>query len=176
MGKLFALFALAVTTATGAAATADAQDVTPVCRLCSVTPNGEADRPTQPLRLEVETRLDFDRIVVVGQGSGSAELRPDGARFASGTIASIGARAMVGEVVIRGEPGRLVRVDLPTSITLYGASGGTIRVESVTSDLPAMPKLDGSGRLQFRIGGNLKVQSDLDGEFRGDVRIDVDYF
>lgn len=83
---------------------------------------------------------------------------------------------MVGEVVIKGEPGRYVRVDLPTTITLYGTAGGTIRVDSLVSDLPAMPKLDGNGQLQFRIGGNLKLQSDLDGEFRGDVRIDVDYF
>lgn len=176
MGKTLALVPLAAIAVMGLTAPAPAQDVAPPCRLCAAAPEGGAERPATPLRLEVETRLDFDRLVVVGNGTGSAELRPDGGRIASGSVTNISARAMVGEVVIRGEPGRYVRVDLPTSITLYGVSGGTIRVDSLVSDLPAMPKLDGNGQLQFRIGGNLKVQSDLDGEFRGDVRIDVDYF
>ena len=38
-----------------------------------------------------------------------------------------------------------------------------------------MPRLDGDGRLSFRFGGVLQVSGDLDGEFRGDVPIDVDY-
>lgn len=176
MGKIFALAALAVTTVMGFGTTAIAQDVAPVCRLCAASPTTGTDRPPVPLRIDVETKLDFDRLVVAGVGSGQAELRPDGGRSSSGSVANIGARAMVAEVVIRGEPGRYVRVDLPASITMLGSSGGTITVDSLTSDLPAMPKLDGNGRLQFRFGGNLKVQSDLDGDFRGDVRIDVDYF
>jgi hypothetical protein len=39
-----------------------------------------------------------------------------------------------------------------------------------------MPRLDGNGRLSFRFGGIVAVSGDLDGEFRGDVAIDVDYF
>ena len=82
---------------------------------------------------------------------------------------------MVGEVVIRGEPGRYVRIELPRQIELHGFSGGTIRLESVRSDLPQMPRLDGNGRLRFRVGGVLQLTGDLSGDFRGDVPIEVDY-
>ena len=82
---------------------------------------------------------------------------------------------MVGEVVIRGEPGRLVRVDLPDRIELFGRACGTIRLESIKSNLPQMPRLDGNGRLSFRFGGVLRVSGDVDGEFRGEIPIDVDY-
>jgi hypothetical protein len=176
MGKTLALISLAALAVMGSIAPAHGQDVTHVCRLCSPSTSVEGERPATPLRIDVVTKLDFDRLVVAGNGGGSAELRPDGGRFATGAVANIGARAMVAEVLIHGEPGRFVRVDLPTAITLYGTAGGQIRVESVTSDLPAMARLDGNGTLQFRIGGNLKVEANLDGEFRGDVRIDVDYF
>ena len=109
-------------------------------------------------------------------GEGRAELGPDGARSISGSITAISARAMVGEVVIRGEPGRLVRVELPKRIELTGLAGGSIKLESIRSDLPDMPRLDGNGRLSFRFGGSLRISGDVDGEYRGDVPIGVDYF
>ena len=61
-------------------------------------------------------------------------------------------------------------------IELVGLAGGSIRLESIRSDLSPMPRLDGEGRLSFRFGGILRVSGDLDGEFRGDVPIDVEYF
>jgi len=82
---------------------------------------------------------------------------------------------MVGEVVIRGEPGRYVRIELPRRIELQGFSGGVIRLDSLRSDLPQMPRLDENGRLKFRVGGVLHLTGDVSGEFRGDVTIDVDY-
>ena len=83
---------------------------------------------------------------------------------------------MAGEVVIRGEPGRHVRVLLPDSIELHGLSGGSIRLESIRTDLPGTPRLDGDGTLRFRFGGIVKLIGDVDGEFRGDVPVDVEYF
>ena len=100
----------------------------------------------------------------------------NGSRSVTGTITALSARAMVGEVMVRGEPGRMVRVDLPRNIELFGFNGGTIRVDSIRSDLPAAPRLDSNGRLSFRFGGVIRVAGDTDGQFRGDVRIDVDYF
>ena len=129
-----------------------------------------------PVSLDVEASLDFDRLILIGKGEGSAQLSPDGGRSFTGSITAIGARAMVGEVTVRGEPGRIVRVSLPDSIELYGLAGGSIRLESIRSDLAPMPRLDADGRLSFRFGGILRVSGDLDGEFRGDVPIDVEYF
>ena len=176
LGRCFALIALALAGATGFAAPAASQDASAPCRLCDTSGKPADDKPAKPVSLDVQASLDFDRLILAGSGEGGAELAPDGSRMASGSVASIGARAMAGEVVIRGEPGRYVRVVLPESIELHGLSGGTIRLESIRSDLPAMPKLDASGALRFRFGGVVRLIGDVDGEFRGEVPVDVDYF
>ncbi len=174
-GRTSALFALTLTGALGLASPASTQDGGAPCRLCNSAAPAVAEEPATPVGLDVQTSLDFDRLILAGSGDGSAELGPDGSRMVSGSIAAIGARAMVGEVVIHGEPGRLIRVSLPDRVELFGLSGGTIRLESIRSNLPPAPRLDGNGRLSFRFGGILRVSGDVDGEFRGDVPIDVDY-
>ena len=82
---------------------------------------------------------------------------------------------MVGNVVVRGEPGRLVRIGFPNVIQLFGRSGSSIQVRALTSDLPAAARLDSQGMLRFRFGGELDITGDVEGEFRGDVPITVDY-
>lgn len=160
----------------GLAVPALAQDADAPCRLCDTNGKPVEDKPAKPVSLDVQASLDFDRLILAGSGAGGAELAPDGSRIVSGSVASIGARAMAGEVVIRGEPGRYVRVVLPESIELHGLSGGTIRLESIRSDLPALPKLGADGALRFRFGGVVRLIGDVDGEFRGDVPVDVEYF
>lgn len=156
-------------------APASPQDVSAPCRLCSPDDGKNEDKPKTPVSLDVETSLDFDRLILASRGIGSAELGPDGARIVSGSVASMGARAMVGEVVVRGEPGRPLRVMLPDSIELFGLAGGTIQLESIRSDLPSMPKLDSNGTLRFRFGGSVRIVGDADGEFRGSIPLDVEY-
>lgn len=148
------------------------------CRLCG----GSGDSLTsaintdaKPMALEVQTSLDFDRVVLTGPAGGTAKLTPDGGRQTSGSLAAMTGRAMTGEVVIRGEPGRQIRVDLPTRIDLYGFAGGTLAITHIASDLPVLPRLDGEGRLRVRFGGELFVSGDAEGEYRGDVPITVDY-
>jgi hypothetical protein len=174
-GQSIALVAFAVLAAMGLAAPAQPQDVGAPCRLCDST-GATDEKPAAPVSLDIEASLDFDRLILAGKGDGSAQLSPDGGRSVSGSITAIGARAMVGEATVKGEPGRIVRISLPDSIELYGLTGGTIRLESIQSNLPSMPRLDADGRLSFRFGGILRVSGDLDGEFRGDVPIDVEYF
>ena len=128
------------------------------------------------MELDVDARLDFDRLILHGDGEGRAELGADGSRLVSGSVAAITARAMAGEVSIRGEPGRQLRIELPRDIELQGFNGGSIRLESIKSDLPPVPRLDANGRLSFRFGGTVRVQGNSDGEFRGDVRVRVEYF
>lgn len=144
------------------------------CRLCAA-PSTMAPDSVPPVRLEVETNLDFDRLVLSGNGPGTALLAPDGTRQASGSILSIGGRAMAGTVTVRGEPGRNVRIDLPRSITLYGSNGGQVRLDSIRSDLPGVPRIGTNGVLTFRFGGELHVSGTADGRFRGDFQVDVDY-
>ncbi|WP_310468503.1 DUF4402 domain-containing protein [Sphingomonas sp.] len=146
------------------------------CRLCA-TPSVERAGPGSPnaIQLEIETSLDFDRLVVLAPGQGSATLSPDGSRTVSGTIGAIGGRAMVGTAIVRGEPGRAIRIDLPRRIELFSISGGRIVIEAVASDLPPLPRLDKTGALAFRFGGRLEVSGDAEGDYRGDIPITVDY-
>src|SRR5215218_2192618 len=125
------------------------------CRLCA-TPTTEAisEGSQEAVRIEVQARLDFDQLVVMDSAApGSARLLPDGTASVSGSIGALSGRAMVGSVVVHGEPKRLVRIDLPASIALYGLAGGTIRLDSLVTDLPSQPRLDSQGALSFRFGG-----------------------
>ena len=168
--------AVAALAALAVAAPASSQDAGAPCRLCAAAPDTGDAKPAAPVSLDVETSLDFDRLILAGAGDGSAEIGPDGLRTVSGSIAAIGARAMVGHVTIRGEPGRFVRIMLPNRIELTGLSGGTIALDSIKSDLSSAPRLGSDGTLSFRFGGILRISGDVDGAFRGDVPIDVDYF
>lgn len=157
-------------------ATLRAQDIAAPCQLCSATPPDLATaRAPAPIRLEVETRLDFDKVVFNGPGSASIALSPDGVARLSGAASAAGARAMPGSVLIRGEPGRAVRIDLPQSVTLFGDGAGTLRIESLSTDLPAFPRLGEDGTLTFRFGGDLRLVGDSEGAFRGTIDIIADY-
>lgn len=175
-GRCPLLACLVLIGALGFAAPAVSQDVEAPCSLCEPRDDTAPDKPAEPVKLQVEASLDFDRLILGGAGNGSAELGPDGSRIVSGSVTAISSRAMVGEVTIHGEPGRLVRIDLPYSAELFGFNGGSLRLESIRSDLPSMPRLDGNGRLSFRFGGVVRVSGDLDGDYRGDVRVEVEYF
>jgi hypothetical protein len=176
LGRRPLLSCLASFAAIGLAAPASPQDVQAPCRLCGATSLSIEEKPATPIKLDVDASLDFDQLILTGAGSGTAELGPDGSRSVTGTITALSARAMVGEVTVRGEPGRMLRVDLPRNIELYGFNGGSISIDSIRSDLPAAPRLDSNGKLSFRFGGVIRIAGDTDGQFRGDVRIDVDYF
>ena len=146
------------------------------CRLCSaptISPD-EGDQAEQ-IALEIDAALDFDRLVVIGPGEGSATLRPDGTRLATGSVEAISGRAMVGMARVRGEPGRTVRIDMPSRIELHALNGAIIRIDQVMTDLPPVPRLDSAGNLSFRFGGRLKLSGNLDGDFRGELPITVEY-
>ncbi len=145
------------------------------CQLCSSVPSDILNaRPAEPLRLQVETRLDFDKIVFEGTGSALLVLSPNGAVQLSGATAA-GARAMPGSVMIRGEPGRAVRIDLPGKVLLFGDGNGSISIDSLTTDLPSFPRIGADGTLSFRFGGDLRLGGESDGAFRGSIDIVVDY-
>ncbi|HEX6661538.1 MAG TPA: DUF4402 domain-containing protein [Sphingomicrobium sp.] len=153
------------------ASRADAQ-----CRLCdSPTTVREADNGKGQVQLDVQTNLNFDRLILIGAGEGTAVLRPDGSSSSTGMIADVSPRAMVGTVTVHGEPGRTVRVDLPSRIVLHSLSGGEVSFDDVTSDLPSLPKLDSAGNLTFRFGGRLKIIGDAEGDYRGDLPITAEY-
>jgi hypothetical protein len=159
-----------------AAAAAGATPARGQCRLCD-TPETIATKPAESdaIELEIETSLDFGRLILSGEGQGAAVIRPDGSSAAQGALAEVSARAMVGTAVIHGVAGRAVRVALPRRIDLYSVSGGQISVDGVVSDLPSLPRLDSAGNLTFRFGGRVTIHGDSEGEYRGDMPITVEY-
>ena len=171
-GSKFLAFSLG---ALGAASLAG-PSVTAQCRLCatpSMTPSKKDDG--KPVELQIESSLNFDRLILSGAGQGTAVIRPDGSSSAQGALSGISARAMVGSATVHGEPGRAVRVELPRRISLYSLSGGQITFDDVVSDLPSLPRLDSAGNLSFRFGGRLTISGDADGDYRGDLPITVEY-
>ncbi|MGE5561758.1 MAG: DUF4402 domain-containing protein [Bacillota bacterium] len=167
---------LALLLAASAAAAVGMSPARGQCRLC--------DKPTTSLSnsadgdgidLEIETSLDFDRLILAGQGQGAAVLRPDGSVAAQGALSTVSPRAMVGAASVHGDPGRAVRVELPPRIDLYSLSGGRITVDNVVSDLPSVPRLDSAGNLTFRFGGRVTVTGDAEGDYRGSMPITVEY-
>lgn len=147
------------------------------CRLCDTPTTGlEAGAAAAPpVRLEVEASLDFDRLILTGPSGGTARLAPDGSRSVSGSVTELTSRAMVGSAIIRGEPGRTVRISLPSRIDMHGLNGNSISIDGMESDLPANARLDASGSLNFRFGGRLQIVGDAEGDYRGDVPITVEY-
>jgi hypothetical protein len=172
MRRLFARAIFLTVLAAGTAVRpADAQ-----CRLCTKPSTAlGAEQGKGDVTLEIESGLDFDRLILLGQGDGSATLRPDGSNGADGAVGEPGPRAMVGSARVHGEANRLVRVELPRRIDLYSLGGGRISVDDVISDLPSQPRLDGAGNLNFRFGGRVRITGDADGRYRGDLPITVEY-
>lgn len=159
-----------------AAAGAQAAPADSSCGPCGLTP-GESSPNSEPapLVMELETTLDFDRVVVDGTGGGSVRLLPDGTSSTSGAVESLGGRARIGRFVIQGEPGRQIYVDFPRSLELTGAKGTVVTVSELVTNLPDHPALDSSGRLIVEFGGELTVDGENDGEFRGNLLVRADY-
>ena len=166
MRSLWILLALALSIAAPAA--------TEPCRLCAPQEGGQTER-ARPMSLEIETSLDFDRIILLRESGGTARIGADGSWSSSGTVGSLSGRTMVGTVVIRGEPGRHIRVELPNRIDLSALNGSRITLQRLSTDLGPSPQLDSSGRLTFHFGGELQISGNADGDYRGDVPITVDY-
>ncbi len=60
------------------------------CRLCD-TPTTTRDEGSGngPVSLEIETSLDFDRLILLGAGDGTATLLPNGERGVSGMVSDL---------------------------------------------------------------------------------------
>ena len=147
------------------------------CRLCdqpTIIP-GADEQSNDNLQLLIETSLNFDRLILSGSGTGAVTIRPNGSSGAEGIVADVGPRAMVGTVLVHGDPGRAVRVELPRRVELHSLGGGRVTLDDVATDLAGTPRLDAAGNLSFRFGGRLLVTGDADGQYRGDLPITVEY-
>lgn len=174
LGLLWGLIlALAVTQTSAASAQ---------CRLCAASSPGSSasnrsnGQPERPLRLEITTNLDFSRLALLHQGGGEVHLDPQsGQRRVSGGVRDLGGLSLHGEGRLKGEPGRLVKVQMPERIMLSAPNGSTAELVKLDTDLPAQARLDRDGNLTFVFGGRLRVNGNVSGQFRGRIAITAEY-
>ena len=155
--------------ALGIAAPVAAQD----CALCFSAPTVPGERP---LTIEISTGIAFSRLAISGQDGGSAAIDPQtGAKRTGQGLLDLGGSAIQGRGRISGTPGRAVRIELPSRVTMSAADGTTAILTDLVTDLPAWPVLDAGGSLEFGFGGRLEVRGNHGGNFRGRIPITVDY-
>lgn len=146
------------------------------CRLCAETQEEEAQETLAPIKIEITTNLNFSRAALSGRGQGRIAVNErNGQKQVAGQLVDLGGYAVAGSVRITGEPGRAVYVEMPNTITMRSDKGGQIDIQSLRTDLPPIPRLDFAGELRFSFGGDLIVNGDASGRFRGRIPITVNY-
>ncbi|MEE9434692.1 MAG: DUF4402 domain-containing protein [Sphingorhabdus sp.] len=150
----------------------------PGCLLCSPSEGGQngVQKTAIPLRINVTTKLSFSRLALTGNGSARVAVDPEsGARNLDGNIIGLGGYPAAASVTLTGEPGRSVRIDLPTQIKMQSSTGGVILISDIRSTLGPAPRLDATGKLDFSFGGRLEISGNMSGSFRGRIPITANY-
>lgn len=148
------------------------------CLLCTA-PDSKAQESVEqdvPLSIDITTKLDFSRAALSGAGGGQIEVDPDnGTRRVNGGIVDLGGSMLAGTAVVRGQPGRSVRIDMPTTARMTSSSGGVVEIAGLRTSLTGRSRLDQQGRLDFSFGGKLIVRGNATGTFRARIPITVQY-
>jgi hypothetical protein len=146
------------------------------CQLCGdPQPIAPAASSNLPLRITITSDLDFDRMALVNNFGGSAYLDPQTGQLQLTQLVGVGNMPARGSVLLTGDPGAAVEVELPTSVRLSGPGGAQLDLINVSADLPAQPRLDANGELRFSFGGTVEVDGHDIGLFNGRVRIKANY-
>jgi Domain of unknown function (DUF4402) len=147
------------------------------CLLCSAPVEGaKLNKVMRPLRVDIETSLDFSLAAHTSVGSGSIEINPQtGERRVIGGLVALGGSSMRGIVSVEGEPFARLTVTMPQSIKLNSARGDKAEVVDIKTSLASDPMIGADGRLSFSFGGRLVVENGATGSFRGRIHINVDY-
>lgn len=146
----------------------------PDCLLCE---QSRASKSEQPLRIELQSGLQFSRLGLIGRVDGRAEIDPQtGHKRVDGNMVDLGGLSYQGRARVTGEPLRPVRVELPTRVQLRSPDGAEAELGDFVTDLPPVAMLDENGVLEFSFGARLSTQGARGGNFRGRILIRVDYY
>lgn len=138
-------------------------------------PNG---RNCQTLEISIDSDVDFGRVVLLGSGAGRVMLDlTTGEKRLIGDVDDLGGMPVTGRAIITGAPFEEISIDLPSEIGLSDPAGGAARMSEFVTNLPALPRLDANGRLEFAFSGTLVIDADSDasGNLRGRIPISVQY-
>jgi len=149
------------------------------CLLCAgggaPTALTESDHSV-PLSIEITTKLDFSRAALPASGGGQIELDPQsGNKRVGGGMVDLGGAALAGTAIVTGEPGRAVRIDMPSSARMTSAAGGVVEIIGLRTSLMGASRLDSKGRLEFSFGGTVVVRGNVSGTFRARIPITAQY-
>jgi hypothetical protein len=137
---------------------------------------GDGELPAVPISIDITTQLDFSRAAVSDKVGGNIRVdAQSGLRSVDGGLVDLGGFGLAGSAVVRGEPGRGVRIDMPPSIKMTSSTGGQIDISDLRTNLSPAPRLDSFGQLNFAFGGKLQVHGNVSGTFRGRIPINAEY-
>ena len=136
----------------------------------------DSEEKIRPLDIEIRSSLDFSRATATGGNGGRIAIDPNsGARTVSGDVVDLGGSPFAGSAVVTGEPGRAIRIEMPSTIKLTSATGGSVEIVNLRTNLSPAPRLDMFGRLEFSFGGDLLLKGNVSGQFRGRIPITAEY-
>jgi hypothetical protein len=143
------------------------------CKFCS---QETTQREASPLSLDITTNLSFSRAALSGKHGGQIRIDPvTGSRQLGGGIVDLGGAALAGSAIVRGEPGRAVRIEMPLNVRMTSSAGGSIEISDIQTSLSPAPRLDAFGQLSFQFGGRITISGDVAGTFRGRIPITAEY-
>lgn len=163
-----------------AAAAATPLRAAPPCLLCAgddrlaaAPASGPRRSDEMPIEIDLSAGFNFRRAVLSGQ---TGDMIVDASRSPGGESALVGDYGLVGNVVITGRPNAAVHVALPRRVELVSRNGDRLVVDQLASTLPADPRLDANGRLEFSFGGMLALPAAANpGDYRAAISIDASY-
>jgi hypothetical protein len=144
--------------------------------LSLLTAAEDGERREIPISIDITTTLDFSRAAITGKSGGTIILdAQSGTKRIDGGLVDLGGFGLAGAAIVKGEPGRAVRIDMPSNIKMTSSSGGQIDITGLRTNLSAAPRLDAFGQLTFAFGGNVEVKGNVSGTFRGRIPITAEY-
>lgn len=130
-----------------------------------------------PLRIEIESGIDFSRSALRNKQDGDARIDPQtGEKIMGPNMIDLGGFPFQGQARVTGKPLRPVRIELPSSVTLRSSTGVKAELSEFKTDIDGVAMLDANGELVFRFGARISTIEASGGSFRGRIPIRVEYF
>lgn len=142
---------------------------------CASCLGGSDGRELRPLRVEIESGLQFSRLALMGPDDGQAEIDPKTGTKRVTRMIDLGGLSWQGKARITGEPLHPVRISLPPRIVLRAPDGSQALLTDFVTDLPPVAMLKADGTLTFAFGARLTSENAVGGAFRGRILIEVEY-
>lgn len=108
------------------------------CRLCYSSPGAVPGE--RPLSIDIFADLSLGKLAMTGRGGGSVTVDPESSgKRTQGEMMDLGGTTISGRGLIRGEPLRDVRVDLPDRVPMSAPDGSEAELTGFTTNLPRPP-------------------------------------